>query len=65
MDHIPFQYRLWIEDLEKQKPYMGLVEGIYSSMFDMKKSQAYADWKDDWFWMLMYFSFGVWFILGM
>jgi hypothetical protein len=44
---------------------MGLVEGIKSSMFDMRKSQSWADWKDEWFWMLMYFSGGVWYILMM
>jgi hypothetical protein len=44
---------------------MGLVEGIKSSMFDMRKSQSWADWKDEWFWMLTYFSGGVWYILMM
>ena len=42
---------------------MDLWDGIKSSIYDMKKSQTYADWKDDWFWMLAYFSGGVWYIL--
>jgi hypothetical protein len=34
--------------------------GIESSLYFRIVSQSWEDWKDDWFWMIAYFSFGVW-----
>jgi len=39
---------------------MPMWDGVYSSIHHRIKSHSYEDWKDDWFWMMAYFSFGVW-----
>lgn len=38
LEHIPLQYRLWIEDLESGKTYYPLWEGFLSSMVDRVRS---------------------------
>lgn len=42
---------------------MGFFEGMISSMVDRVRSQSWEDWQDDWFWMLGYFTLGVWYAL--
>ena len=60
VDHIPLQYRLWQEDAAANAQFKPFFIGLNSAINERIVSQTYADWKDDWFWMLAYFSGGVW-----
>ena len=60
IDHVPYMYRMWQEDVQLGKSHMDLWDGIYSSLFDRIKSQSMEDWKDELVWQASYFSLGTW-----
>ena len=63
VDHIPLQYRLWVEsDISLRLPFF---IGLDSAINERIISQSAEIWKDDWFWMAAYFSGGVWMCLFM
>ena len=64
-DHIPFQYRLWQEDLASGKPYIDLWTGVESSIDDRIVSRSWTDWHEELLWMGSYFTVGVWICLYM
>jgi len=43
----------------KNKPYIPFTEGLISTIFEWKVSRSWATWKNE-FWMVAYFTGGVW-----
>lgn len=61
-DHMPTQYRLWVEgkEIENNSHLYDFWPGLKSTIFEREVSQTYELWQDDMFWMFGYFWFGVW-----
>jgi len=51
---------MYQESLKIDRKLMTLSEGLESTIYHRIVSKSWTDWKDDYFWMLTYFTFGVW-----
>jgi len=45
--------------VKNNKPYIPFVQGLISCIFEWKVSRSFDTWKDE-FWMVAYFTGGVW-----
>lgn len=54
---VPMYYKRYING--NSNDYMTFSDGI-KTLLKCKKSDSYNDWKDEFLWLSLYFSFGVW-----